>query len=232
MRLLVTRPEPDAERTAAALRARGHSVVIAPLLRIEPLADAAIGAGPWAAVLVTSANIAHAIAGHAKRADLTHLPVFAVGERSAHAMRIAGLRPRHFGRRQRRRSRQDRRRASQFAGAATLSRRRAALRRPWRRTPHQRFCGRDRCDLSRSHCRYFAAGGRGRLGGRSSTACCISHAAAPRPMWKRHAPRTCSKVHCGRRISACPPRSRRRCKAQVAALSASPANPPKPRCSI
>jgi uroporphyrinogen-III synthase len=90
MRLLVTRPEPDAARTATALRARGHSVVIAPLLRIEPLAGAAIGAGPWAAVLVTSANIAHAIAGHARRADLTHLPVFAVGERSAHAMRTLG----------------------------------------------------------------------------------------------------------------------------------------------
>jgi uroporphyrinogen-III synthase len=90
MRLLVTRPEPDAQRTAAALRARGHSVVIAPLLHIEPLAAAAIGAGPWAAVLVTSANVAHAIASHAKRAELVHLPVFAVGERSAHAMRVLG----------------------------------------------------------------------------------------------------------------------------------------------
>ena len=90
MRLLVTRPEPDAARTATALRACGHSVVIAPLLRIEPLAAAAIGTGPWAAVLVTSANIAHAIAGHARRVDLTHLPVFAVGERSANAMRTLG----------------------------------------------------------------------------------------------------------------------------------------------
>jgi uroporphyrinogen-III synthase len=90
MRLLVTRPEPDAERTAAALRARGHTVVIAPLLHIEPLPDTAIGDGPWAAVLVTSANIAHAIAGHAKRADLINLPVFAVGERTAHAMRALG----------------------------------------------------------------------------------------------------------------------------------------------
>jgi uroporphyrinogen-III synthase len=90
MRLLVTRSEPDAERTAAALRARGHSIVIAPLLRIEPLAGAAIGPGPWAAVLVTSANVAQAIAGHAKRADLLGLPVFAVGERSAQAMRTLG----------------------------------------------------------------------------------------------------------------------------------------------
>jgi uroporphyrinogen-III synthase len=90
MRLLVTRPEPDAERTAAVLQARGHSVVIAPLLRVEPLAGAAIGSGPWAAVLVTSANIAQAIAEHAVRAALIHLPVFAVGERSARAMRTLG----------------------------------------------------------------------------------------------------------------------------------------------
>jgi uroporphyrinogen-III synthase len=90
MRLLVTRPEADAERTAAALRARGHSVVVAPLLYIEPLAGAAIGVGPWAAVLITSANIANAIAGHARRADLVQLPIFAVGERSAQAMRALG----------------------------------------------------------------------------------------------------------------------------------------------
>lgn len=90
MRLLVTRPEPDAKRTAAALRARGHNVVIAPLLHIEPLAGAAIGAGPWAALLVTSANIAPALARHANRADLVQLPVFAVGERSAETMRGLG----------------------------------------------------------------------------------------------------------------------------------------------
>ena len=35
MRLLVTRPEPDNERTAAALRALGHEVMLAPLLAIE-----------------------------------------------------------------------------------------------------------------------------------------------------------------------------------------------------
>ncbi len=84
------RPEPDAERTAAALRARGHSVAIVPLLCIEPLAGVAIGSGPWAAVLATSANVAQAIVSHAKCADLIGLPVFAVGERTAQAMRALG----------------------------------------------------------------------------------------------------------------------------------------------
>jgi uroporphyrinogen-III synthase len=91
MRLLVTRPEPDAERTAAALRRRGHEVLISPLLRIEALADAEITLGPFAALLVTSANAAPAIAGHARFAQLRELPVFAVGDRSAEAMRAAGF---------------------------------------------------------------------------------------------------------------------------------------------
>jgi uroporphyrinogen-III synthase len=91
MRLLVTRPEPDAERTAAALRARGHIVLVAPLLRIEPVEHAEIGPGPFIALLVTSANAAPAIAHHERFAQLRALPVFAVGDRSAEAMGAAGF---------------------------------------------------------------------------------------------------------------------------------------------
>jgi uroporphyrinogen-III synthase len=91
VRLLVTRPEPDAERTAAALRASGHSVIVAPLLRVEALPDAEIGSGPWAAILVTSANAAPAIVRHARGAELKNVPVLAVGEHSAQAMRAAGF---------------------------------------------------------------------------------------------------------------------------------------------
>lgn len=91
MRLLVTRPEPDAERTANALRRRGHTVVVAPLLHIEPVERAAIGPGPFAAILVTSANAATAIVRHPRFAQLRALPVFAVGDRTAEAMRDAGF---------------------------------------------------------------------------------------------------------------------------------------------
>ncbi len=91
MRLLVTRPGPGAERTAAALRARGHVVVVAPLLRIEAIVDAEIGGGPWAAILITSANAASAIAGHERLRELRRLPVFTVGDRSAEAMRAVGF---------------------------------------------------------------------------------------------------------------------------------------------
>ncbi|MDC7784198.1 uroporphyrinogen-III synthase [Rhodoplanes sp. TEM] len=88
MRLLVTRPDPDGARTADALRARGHDVLAAPLLRIEPVADAAIGDGPWAAVAVTSTNAIGAIVSHPQ---LSAAPVFTVGGRTAKAARAAGL---------------------------------------------------------------------------------------------------------------------------------------------
>jgi uroporphyrinogen-III synthase len=91
VRLLLTRPEPDAQRTAAALRSQGHDVIVAPLLRIEPAADAKVGEGPWAAILITSANAAHAVAVHAGVTPLRALPVFAVGRRSAEAMAAAGF---------------------------------------------------------------------------------------------------------------------------------------------
>src|SRR5215468_4129480 len=90
MRILITRPEPDGERTAQALRARGHEVLLAPLLKIETLA-ADVGTGPWAAVLMTSANAARAVATHAQRSEIVRAPAFTVGDRSADAARAAGF---------------------------------------------------------------------------------------------------------------------------------------------
>ena len=89
MRLLVTRPEDDAARTAQELRARGHKVLVAPLLHIEALS--AELRGPWAAALITSANAARAVSVHHRGVDILGLPVFAVGDRSAEAARGAGF---------------------------------------------------------------------------------------------------------------------------------------------
>ncbi len=91
MRLLVTRPAPDGERTAAALRARGHDVMLAPLLDIEPEPEADLGPGPWDGVLITSANAVRAVAAHDRKAGLLGLPLYAVGRRSAEAARAAGF---------------------------------------------------------------------------------------------------------------------------------------------
>jgi len=89
MRVVVTRPQADAERTASALRARGHEVLVAPLMQVEPI-DADLG-GDWSAVVITSANAPAAIAGNAARETLIKLPLFAVGERTARAAREAGF---------------------------------------------------------------------------------------------------------------------------------------------
>src|SRR3954468_1058535 len=70
MRFLVTRPEPDNERTAAELRTRSHEVMLAPLLHIEAVANADLGAPPWAALLLTSANGARAVERHPRRFEL------------------------------------------------------------------------------------------------------------------------------------------------------------------
>jgi uroporphyrinogen-III synthase len=89
MYVLVTRPEPAAERTAAALIARGHDVWKLPLMQIEPVvADLS---GTWSGVIVTSANAPTAIADNAARAALLTLPLLAVGQRSAEAARAAGF---------------------------------------------------------------------------------------------------------------------------------------------
>jgi len=91
VRLLVTRPEPEGARTAALLRSRGHEVRLAPLLRIEPVADAVFGVGPWAGVVFTSANAARAVASHRRFGALAALPAFAVGARTREAAVAAGL---------------------------------------------------------------------------------------------------------------------------------------------
>ncbi len=93
VRLLVTRPEPDCERTAALLRERGHEVLQQALLRIEPVVDAEFGPGPWAAVLFTSANAVRAVAAHCRLSELAGLPAYTVGERTRSAAAAAGFAP-------------------------------------------------------------------------------------------------------------------------------------------
>ena len=90
VRLLVTRAEPDGERTAAQLRARGHDVRLAPLLRVQAI-DCEFADEAYAAVVMTSANAARAVAGHPRRAALTALPAFTVGRHTADAARAAGF---------------------------------------------------------------------------------------------------------------------------------------------
>jgi uroporphyrinogen-III synthase len=90
MRLLVTRPDPQGEQTVSLLRARGHDVTAAPLLRIEMLSPD-FGEGQWAAIAVTSTNAIRAIVAHGRFAEISTLPVFAVGRRTAQVANDAGF---------------------------------------------------------------------------------------------------------------------------------------------
>jgi uroporphyrinogen-III synthase len=92
MAILVTRPQPDNETTAAALRARGFGVLLAPMLRFEPVAFHDDSDARYGAVLVSSANALRAIEAQLAGSRLLTLPLFAVGERSAEAARHAGFR--------------------------------------------------------------------------------------------------------------------------------------------
>lgn len=88
MRVLVTRPRPDADETARLLAAAGHDPVVAPLLDIVFDRAATLDLRDTQALLVTSANGARALAAASARRDL---PVYAVGAASAEAAHAAGF---------------------------------------------------------------------------------------------------------------------------------------------
>ncbi|ABD85626.1 uroporphyrinogen-III synthase [Rhodopseudomonas palustris] len=92
MALLVTRPQPDNETTAVALRTKGYEVLLAPMLRFEAVAVKDDPEARYGAVIVTSANALRAVAGQTGIARLLDLPLFAVGARTAQSARDAGFR--------------------------------------------------------------------------------------------------------------------------------------------
>jgi uroporphyrinogen-III synthase len=91
MAVLVTRPHPDDETTAASLRARGFDVLRAPMLRFEPVAVHEDLNARYSAVIVTSANALRGIEPHLKGHRMLELPLFAVGDHTAAAARRAGF---------------------------------------------------------------------------------------------------------------------------------------------
>jgi uroporphyrinogen-III synthase len=91
MSILVTRPHPDNEATSENLRARGHVVLLAPVLKFEPVAFLDESETSYSAVIVTSANAIRGVAPQLRDLGLLELPVFAVGEHTAAAARDAGF---------------------------------------------------------------------------------------------------------------------------------------------
>ena len=73
------------------LRARGYVVLLAPVLKFEPVALPGESETGYGAVIVTSANAMRAVAPQLRDLGLLELPLFAVGEHTASAARDAGF---------------------------------------------------------------------------------------------------------------------------------------------
>jgi uroporphyrinogen-III synthase len=91
MRLIVTRPEPDATRTAEALIRLGHAAILSPMLDIVREKNVQLPKQPLQAVLVTSSNAVRMLAWHRDRRLLANVPVLAVGDRTALDAKRAGF---------------------------------------------------------------------------------------------------------------------------------------------
>lgn len=91
MRILVTRPGPDAEREAERLAALGHEAVIAPLLVIEFAGDVPLQLDGAQALIATSRNALRALAAHPELGTALALPLLAVGEGTARQAQELGF---------------------------------------------------------------------------------------------------------------------------------------------
>lgn len=94
MRVLVTRPEPDASSTKARLEDAGHAAILSPLMSVTftPVDD--LGEGAVQAIVVTSRNGVRALARSPVLQELLELPLFAVGKgtsRDAHELGFHGV---------------------------------------------------------------------------------------------------------------------------------------------
>jgi uroporphyrinogen-III synthase len=91
MRVLVTRPESDAQDEVEELAARGHEGIVSPLLVIEQVKDVALDLDGAQALIVTSRNALRALSKHPALDAARALPLFAVGEATARAAREVGF---------------------------------------------------------------------------------------------------------------------------------------------
>jgi uroporphyrinogen-III synthase len=89
MKLLIVRPQPGADATAALAQRMGISAVVIPLFAIQPLRWSVPDAGEYDALMFTSANAPRH--GGGGLSALHHLPAYAAGSATADAARAAGF---------------------------------------------------------------------------------------------------------------------------------------------
>jgi len=91
VRVLVTRPEPDAVDTAGRLSALGLEPVIFPLMRMEVTKARLPKPDGLSGLIVTSANGLRALEQRRAISPYLPLPLYAVGEKTAQAAEAAGF---------------------------------------------------------------------------------------------------------------------------------------------
>jgi uroporphyrinogen-III synthase len=91
MRLLVTRPEPDALKLRAVLEEHGHEATVEPLLSVSFDAPDPIDLEGVQALIATSRNAVRALKSHPLRGEARQLPLFAVGKATAAEARALGF---------------------------------------------------------------------------------------------------------------------------------------------
>lgn len=91
MRLVVTRPEPDATTMRRALEAAGHAVIVEPLLHLEPVAGPPIALDGVQALVATSRNALRAVGGRLDMTAAAGLPLVAVGAGTAALAKETGF---------------------------------------------------------------------------------------------------------------------------------------------
>lgn len=91
MRMLITRPEPDAQATQERLAALDIAADIAPLMTRQTIQANLPPPQGFAALALTSTNALRALGEIAPLAPLLDIPVFAVGDRTAHEARQLGF---------------------------------------------------------------------------------------------------------------------------------------------
>ena len=97
MRLLVTRPQPEAERQAGKLAKLGHEAIVEPLLNIEFLNPRPLLVTGAQALIVTSRNALRALTRHDDFRTALNIPLFAVGKATSRLAEKLGFATVHEG---------------------------------------------------------------------------------------------------------------------------------------
>ena len=90
MKLIVTRPEPAASRTAEKLRALGHEVAVSPVLEIVAT-NTKMPNDDFSMIIITSANALRVLEMQGFDQSMLEIPVYVVGDQTAKRARDIGF---------------------------------------------------------------------------------------------------------------------------------------------